>query len=307
MNSEEKSVFQRTGPTQFVYWLGRSLPPILGMGVVWIVTVLLIVLKPTVYTAALSNLRHVLPADTPWIEVRWMLWRLLFYRTKGYYDFFHNVGRGVTVTELNPPVRISPTVQRYIDEAMYAGRGLLIIGTHTSNYDMCGCALAEYLPVPPLVLSIADPAPGLQFINDVRNRARGTITPVTSVSLRDAMQKLRQGGIVMTGVDRPLEQGNDAVTLFGATAKLPTGYIRIPLITNCLVMTVACSYDGKAYHILANPPMEMERTGNRRQDKVVNLQRILAEVEAFIRQAPDEWMVFVPVWADESPQAEVIC
>jgi phosphatidylinositol dimannoside acyltransferase len=304
MNPEQESVFRRTGPTRFVYWLGRGLPPALGMVVVWFVTGLLILVKPPVYDAVLDNLRHVFPAGTPWPEVRRTLRRLLFYRTKGYYDFFHNMGRAVPVTQLNPPVRLGPNVQRYIDEAMHSGRGLLIIGTHTSNYDLCGCALAEYLPVPPLVLSISDPAPGLQFINDVRNRARGEITPVTPTALRDAMLRLRQGGIVMTGVDRPLEVGNDPVTLFGATAMLPTGYIRIPLITDCLVMTVACTYDGSTYYVLANPPFEMERTGDRRRDEAVNLQRILTEVEEFVRQAPDEWMVFVPVWPGEAHRAE---
>jgi lauroyl/myristoyl acyltransferase len=304
MNPEQESVFRQTGPTRFIYWLSRILPPALGTVVAWLMTAIIVLVKPPIYSAMLSNLHHVLPPETGWIEKRRVLWRMLFYRGKGYYHFFHNVGRGVTVTKLKPPVRFGPNVQRYIDEAMISGRGLLIIGTHTSNYDMCGCALAEYLPVPPMVLSIADPAPGIQFINDVRNQARGTITPVTSQSLRDAVQVLRKGGIVMTGVDRPLDEGNDPVTLFGATAMLPTGYIRIPLLTNCWVMTLACRYDGETYYILANPPIEMVRTGDRRHDEGVNVQRILAEVEEFVRQAPDEWMVFVPVWADGPDQVE---
>jgi lauroyl/myristoyl acyltransferase len=305
MNPQQESVFLRTGPTRFVYWLSKTLPPMLGMVVVWMVTAVMILIKPPVYQAVLKNLQHVFPPDTPSTQVRRAVWRLLFYRTKGYYDFFHNMGRKISVTDLSPRVRFAPMVQRYIDEAMYSGRGLLIIGTHTSNYDMCGCAMAEYLPVPPLVLSIADPAPGLQFINDVRNRARGTIAPVTSESLRDAMQVLQKGGIVMTGVDRPLDEGNEPVTFLGATAMLPTGYIRIPLITDCLVMTVACRYDGTSYYIVANPPIEMERTGNRRQDIAVNRQRILAEVEEFVLESPEEWMIFVPVWPKEARQAEV--
>jgi lauroyl/myristoyl acyltransferase len=305
MNADQESVFRRSAPTQFMYWLGRSLPPVLGMGVVWIVTALLIILKPPVYDAACRNLQHVLREDVSRSEFRRVLWRLLYYRTKDYYYFFHNMGRRVNVTKLNPPVRISPQVQRYIQEAVYSGRGLLLIGTHTSNYDLCGCALAEYLPTPPIVLSIADPAPGIQFINSVRNQARGVITPITPVALREAMSRLKQGGIVMTAVDRPLEEGNEPVTLFGAVATLPTGYIRIPLLTNCLVMMVACRYDGKAYHILGNPPIEMVRTGNRETDRTVNVQHILAEVEELVRQAPHQWMVFVPVWPDGTERVEV--
>lgn len=291
-------MFRRAGPTRFMYGLGRALPPALGMVVVWVIAGLLILLRPSTYDAALRNLRHVLPPDTSAWRLKWLVWRQVYYRVKGYYDFFHNIGRDVGVADFRPPVRICLETQRYLTEAAFSGRGVLILGTHTSNYDLCGCALGEYLPIPPFALSIAEPAPGLQFVNDLRSRVRGEITPITPESLRDAIQCLQSGGIVMTGVDRPLVAGNAPVTFFGVTAYLPTGYIRIPLMTDCLVMVIAFRYDGKAYHILGSEPMEMLRTGNRKHDEAINLQRVLTEVEVFVRQTPDQWMVTVPVWLD---------
>jgi lauroyl/myristoyl acyltransferase len=106
---------------------------------------------------------------------------------------------------------------------------------------------------------------------------------------------------VLTGVDRPVPDANSPVTFFGQRACLPTGYIRIPLMTDCLVMTVSFRWDGIAYHILANPPMEMVRTGDRDRDADVNVHRVLAEMEGFVRAAPDQWMVFLPVWETECP------
>ena len=119
------------------------------------------------------------------------------------------------------------------------------------------------------------------------------------------MARLRQGGIVVTGVDRPIGEGDHPVEFFGATAYLPTGYIRIPLRTDALVMTIAAFYEDGVYHVAANPPMAMVRTGDAATDLSTNLRRVLAEVEAFIRCRPDQWMMFVPVWKDAREERDV--
>ncbi|MBN2393346.1 MAG: hypothetical protein JXR84_21625, partial [Anaerolineae bacterium] len=134
----------------------------------------------------------------------------------------------------------------------------------------------------------------------LRSKGHGFISPITPQTLRDAMRRLQGGGVVITGVDRPVGEGDEPVEFFGATAYLPTGYIRIPLITDCLVMTVSFIYQDGVYWIMGNPPMEMVRTGDRRRDQEINLRRILSQIEGFIRRAPDQWMMFIPVWRDRS-------
>jgi KDO2-lipid IV(A) lauroyltransferase len=224
--------------------------------------------------------------------------RLMHHSVLCYYHTFHNLGKGrFTAAQFRPEVRISPEVQGYLDEAYATGRGLLIIGTHTSNFDLGGMALASHLPVTPQVLSLSDPAPGFAFVNRLRAKGDGELTPISPETLRRAIDRLRNGGVVMTAVDRPVAGGSHPVTFFGSTAWLPTHYIRIPLITDCLVMTAAFRYDGKAYDLLANRPMSMVRTGSAEADRQANLERILLQIEGFVRAAPDQWMVFAPVWA----------
>lgn len=296
--AKSETIFQRAGPSRFMYYLGKYLPPPLGLLVVWAVTRILVACKPSIYWAALENQRHVLPDGTSEATVRHTVHRQLFHSVLGYYHLFHNVGWGrSTPDRVRPRVRLAPGVSEAIDEAVSTGRGLLILGTHTSNFDLCGIALSYMLPHPPLALSLAKPASGHLFFNRLRNRlGRGLVTPISPGALREAMRRLQQGGIVLTAVDRPLEEGNQQVEFFGEAACLPTGYIRIPLITDCLVMTMAFRWDGRVYWIHANPPMEMIRTGKRGRDVEVNLRRVLTQVEAFVRAKPDQWMVFVPVW-----------
>ncbi|MGC9522914.1 MAG: lysophospholipid acyltransferase family protein [Anaerolineae bacterium] len=265
----------------------------------WVIKMYLILRKPEIYYGALDNLAHTLPAGTSESELRSAVHRLMGHTTRGYYHLFHNLGQeDFRLDKLDPPVRISSEVQGFLDGAFAQGRGLFIAGTHMSNFDLGGIALSYYTPVPPQALSIADPAPGHEFVNQLRLKGRGKLTPVSPGALREAMQRLREGGIVITGVDHPLTQGNRPVRFFGKTACLPVGYIRIPLAADALVMTVSFVYDGEAYHILGNPPFEMIRTGDRQRDVELNVARILAEIEDFVRLAPDQWMIFERVWAE---------
>ncbi len=283
-----------------MYYLGRFLPPVAAGVVLRAITQILLVVKPSNYYGILDNLRHVLPANTSERDLRRAVRRLYHYAAMSYYHLFHNLGRReLSLETIHPRVAMAQEIRDYVDRAVATGRGLFVLSSHMSNFDLGGIAFSYYAPSPPQALSLADPPAGFEFVNHLRSKGRGTITPITPASLREAMQRLRDGGIVLTGVDRPVPNGNEPVTFFGQTAYLPTGYIRIPLITDCLVMTMAFIYEGGSYHILANPPMEMVRTGDRQKDVTVNVQRVLSQIEGFIRSAPDQWMVFTPVWPGE--------
>jgi lauroyl/myristoyl acyltransferase len=42
----------------------------------------------------------------------------------------------------------------------------------------------------------------------------------------------------------------------------------------------------------------MIRTGDPRQDLQVNLRRVTAYLEEYIRTWPDQWAMFLPVWPE---------
>jgi len=299
---EPDTMFTRAGPTRAAFLLGKYLPPTLGHVVARIIATVLLWRKPDTYYGALENLPHVLPPGSTPRDLRRAIRQVFYYSARGYYDLFHNLARpDAEPSHYQPPVKLAPGVDENMKAAVATGRGLMLLGSHMSNFDLGGIALSYHTPLPPQALSLAEPAPGFEFVNALReSRGRGEITPITPDSLRHAIERLRGGGVVITGVDRPLAEGNEPVTFFGETAYLPTGYMRIPLIADCLFMTVSFVYEpgrrGGTYWVVGNPPMEVVRTGNRKEDVRVNVQRVLAQVEDFIRRAPDQWMVFKPVW-----------
>lgn len=301
-----KAFFAKGWPTRLGFYLGKYLPPRSGRYITAAVTRLIVTFKPDVYWAVRANLRHVLGPEISEKELHEAVCRVISNANRGYYELFHNVGRGkIDVATFNPPVRMAPEAKMYLDQALASGRGLFIFGVHMSNFDLAWIGISQHVPVPMQALSLAEPPAGFEFFNRLREKGNVIITPISPRSLRDAMARLRDGGLVITGVDRPVAEGNEPVEFFGATAHLPAGYIRIPLRTDCLVMTMAAYYDadedGGVYNVVANPPLAMERTGDPEADAAHNLRRVLAEVEDFIRRRPDQWMMFVPVWPETLP------
>ena len=101
------------------------------------------------------------------------------------------------------------------------------------------------------------------------------------------------------------EKYEGPVEFFGETAYIPTGYVRLPMRTDSLVMTIAAHYEDGAYYVEGNPPMTMVRTGDTEADAAVNLRRILDEIEVFVRRWTDQWMMFVPVWRNTDKEPDV--
>lgn len=291
-----KAFFTKKWPTRLGYFIAKWAPPFLGRMIVGVLARVAVYLKPDVYWTSLDNYKHIYKNKSP-LELHHIVYKQYFNSLRCYYELFHNIGRGRTeVQYFKPPVKITPDTMTYINEALASGRGLLILGCHMANFDLSGIGLSQYLPMPVQALSLASPPPGFEFFNQIRAYGHGVITPINADNLRKAMARLKQGGIVLTGVDRPIGEGDEPVTFFGETAHLPTGYIRIALLSNCLVMTTAFFYLNNEYWIEGNAPLEMIRTGERERDVKVNVDRILAEIEIFIKKDPTQWMMFLPVW-----------
>lgn len=183
-----------------------------------------------------------------------------------------------------------------------SGRGVLICGCHLSNFNLAFLAYAlEGFPVQ--TLSAAMTAPGFRLLSGLRARGVVEETPVDGPSLRQAITRLRNGGAVAIGVDWPYGAGDDEpIEFFGRPSLLPTGYIRLALSANALVLPLACRwFPETGYHAITAPLIEMERTGDRAADVHHNARRVLEVAERWISESPDQWLMYHPVWpADAS-------
>lgn len=178
----------------------------------------------------------------------------------------------------------------------FAERGLLIAGLHLSSFDL----VLQWLSrdgLRPLVLTIPEPTGGRRMEYEIRKRTGMNLVPASVGALRQAVKYLQQGGMVLTGIDRPIEKPEVSPRFFGRPAALPTHHIFLAIKAHVpIVITVAYLQEDGKYHVFTSDLIEMDSCPNPKEAFLQNAEKVLAIAERFILRAPQQWSVPLPVW-----------
>lgn len=221
--------------------------------------------------------------------------------TRSLWDFYHNLNRPKKVLQM---VEFSPEFQTLFDQAKTDSQPRLFVTVHTSNFELAGRTLAPR-GLNFQILSYPQPPGGYQIQNKIRQESGIEMTPMSVEAFRKARERLRRGGIVLTGVDRPLQQTRHMVQFFGRPSPLPVAYVQLALQTGAAVIVVACvTLPDNRYQVICAPPVHVEPNPDRDAELVGNAEVILKHAEDIIRPRVSDWCMFYPIWpelADEVP------
>jgi len=213
---------------------------------------------------------------------------------RGYADWYRAVAGGPEV--VNSSIIIDESLVQVVNQSIIEDkRGVVIVGAHMSSFNIMLLALG-LRGYPIQALSYARVRGSYHVDNALRMKFGLNLTPISFQSLRQAVLRLRAGGLVMTGIDRP-DVGGEWLTFFGRQAKLPVGHARLALRTGSkiLVGMVQAMGDGR-YRAVCGSLIEPEYTGDQHQDVIMLAQRVLSMIEEYIRSRPQEWLIFLPIW-----------
>lgn len=282
------------------HWLGRHVPLRAGYALADSLTGLLARRHQSPLMRTLtSNLSVVLGADPGDECVQKMARETLRHAGHVYIDLYHALGVGPEV--FVDSVKGGPLLDPYLDRIQREKRGVVVVTAHTSNFDLAGLAFARR-GVRMTALGFAEPTSGYNLQNQMRLEGGIDFLPIDVSALRKAIEVLRRGGIVVTGVDRPDPfGGGEPVPFFGRPARLPVGHVRLALQTGSPVVIASCEYreSDRSYIVHVSRWLEMERVGSRQEDVLHNARRVLAVGEELIRATPEQWLMFYPVWQEE--------
>jgi lauroyl/myristoyl acyltransferase len=272
--------------------IGQHMPRWAGYGISRFVARVILTFRPEVYRTVRANLRQVTGHE---VDDN-VLYRVFYHAGQTYYDFFRAIGQPTSV--LAQSVHISSVPLDLIRSEMTNGRGVLLLGVHMSNFDLALLALGAR-GLPAQVLSLDAPIGGYDLLDDLRRREGLEVTPISPGSLRAAIRRLKGGGLVITGADRPVPGDEALVEFFGRAACLPLGVARLALMTGATVLLGACYHEpGEGYVLRISDPIDMVQTGNREADILSSTRRIAAVMEEFVRAYPAQWMMFHHVWPE---------
>ncbi len=279
-------------------FLGRHAPPNVVHRLAWVTSGIVARLKPATYHNVRSNLRQVLGPEVDGQVLEDKTRRVFFTALCGYFDLFRALQ--LSPEELASMVHVTEEAKEVLRDLKDRSSGSILVFPHLSAFDLGGLAISPYAPETQ-VLTLPDPPPGFQILNDLRRSVDGAIiTPLSSAALRQALKMLRRGGTVSFAVDRPVSEQDEPVPFFGRPARVPSGHIRLALKTGAVVALCYCVFspEREMYVMHVEPPVEMIRTEDLDREIRLNMEQVLSAMETIIRRWPEQWQMFVPVWPE---------
>lgn len=206
------------------------------------------------------------------------------------YHFIHDQDRLLEMIEFDS---ISLDI---IQRSQKRETGLIIVGVHSCSFDIVMQA-ASLRGLDALVITLPQLNPGYQWQTEMREKVGMEILPASVSTLHEAVHRLKNGGMVMTALDRPIQGLKHRPRFFGRPASLPVHYIQLALKANVPVRVASglLRSDG-SYSFLISEPIVMIPCPNRDEEIVSNAERALKVAEQMICRSPDQWAMFYPVW-----------
>ena len=185
----------------------------------------------------------------------------------------------------------------HLEQALAAGRRVILFGGHLANWEIAGLAASQY------GLDIAQiyRAPNNPLIDRLLARLRGggsELIPKGAVASRRAVAALRRGGHVSLLADQKLNEGI-AVPFFGRPAMTAPALALLALHFDCAVLPARVErLRGARFRLSLYPPLDVPRTGDRDTDIMAMMTAVNATLEAWIRERPEQWFWVHNRWPD---------
>lgn len=188
----------------------------------------------------------------------------------------------------------------HLEAARSIGRGVVLALPHLGGWDLGGAWLvSKGIPLT-VVAEVLRPPELFELFVRLRRRLGMRVVPLGPGAMAELAEALSRNDVVALVCDRDLTGDGVEVKLFGEVTTLPPGPVLLALRRNCPLLPVAiyANRDGR-HRALVRPPLALERRGRLRSDVGEGLQRLAAELELLIAEAPEQWHVFQPNWPSE--------
>ncbi|HZU07796.1 MAG TPA: hypothetical protein VFB73_17665 [Chloroflexota bacterium] len=185
----------------------------------------------------------------------------------------------------------------HVEAALARGKGLIFVGGHLGNSDLGGALLAWWGYPVHVIAERLHPPRWNELVQETRRLAGMNVIPVDA-SIQEVLQVLRRNEVLACLIDLPAyRNGNGvAVRFFDAWTRVPAGAATLALRTGASVIAACVVRVGAGYEVHIRPLAPLERTGDLQLDIQRLTQQIVTALEGFIRQYPDQWFMFRPMW-----------
>jgi KDO2-lipid IV(A) lauroyltransferase len=196
--------------------------------------------------------------------------------------------------------RVEVVGGEHLKAALAEGRGAIVGSLHLGNLEVVSYAAVNWGVPVMLPVERLDPPKLLKLMIDLRQRAGMVCEPVGLGAFDRIREALRRNSIVGIGVDRITLGDGDVLQFCGRSANLPTAAALIALRTGAPLLPIGSErLPGDRFRLRVGPSIPLRRSGPLRKDLRLISERLLADLEVFLKLTPTQWVVFHPIWSDQ--------
>jgi len=176
------------------------------------------------------------------------------------------------------------------------GRGVILLAAHAGSWELYNI-ISSYLSFP-FSLFVRDQAkfPRLEKLLNNYRAQKGCRIIQRGNQLQELIGLLKRNESIGLTVDQGGKNGT-LVNFFGSSASMSTGAIKLALKYDTAVIPVFfVRLNGPYVKIIIQPPFEVKKTGNLKEDIRDNLQRVVLLFEKYIAAYPKEYLWTYRVW-----------
>jgi len=241
--------------------------------------------------AVMANLRHVMGPSVSEAE-----------RTRVAKRTFRNFALSIT-DFLRFPVLSRKSLVRMaggeslavIEGELKSGRGVILLGAHVGNWEVGGAMLARKgLRLSVVALPHRNPLIDRFFVK--RRRRKGINVVPSRHATSELLSALRRNECIAILGDRNVSGRGIRREFFGSPAVVPYGHVALSLRTGAaIVPAFVIREKGARFRLCVENPIRPRRGSGAFEDLLSQSLRVM---EKYVRQYPDQWFAFEPIWQD---------
>jgi lauroyl/myristoyl acyltransferase len=182
-------------------------------------------------------------------------------------------------------------------------RGGIMVSAHFGNWEWCGGLVS--MDHPTYAVAETFPSRAVTHLLDHMRASQNVRSIQLGGAARQILRVLQRGDYVALLADRPTPGDGVQVQFFGRPVWVPAGAAALaeragsPLLVGGVIRN-----PDHTYSAIGMPPILVDPDRPRAEAIREAMQRVMSDLEALIRKAPEQWYMFRRMWTDESCKRE---
>jgi KDO2-lipid IV(A) lauroyltransferase len=182
-----------------------------------------------------------------------------------------------------------------IEGELRSGKGVILLGAHVGNWEVGGAVFARRgFRLSAVALPHRNALINRFFVK--RRKGKGMKVVSSEHATSELLAALRRNECIAILGDRSIMGRGISADFFGSPAMVPYGHVTLSLRTGApIVPAFLIRQKGTKFKMCVEDPIR-PGSGSGAFDDL--LSRSLRVIEKYVRQYPDQWFAFEPIWQD---------